>query len=338
MSLSSARQKVLYLKCDNFDAKTRYNIMNLLAKSCESGSASPFLLENETAYRSWRKGKLSEYPSQLSDISVPIVDLTKPTDTEIQQLVAICRKTNMVLYRCDQAQEKCDQAQAKEGIRRFGAALGLERLDYNLCSDQDGISALKVVPGGSRAEYIPYSNHAIRWHTDGYYNRPENTIRGMLLHCASPAQEGGSNCLFDPEIVYLLMRDTSPEYIAALMQKDAMTIPANVQDGVQIRAAQSGPVFSVSPSGDLHMRYTARTRSIEWKADSVTQAAIRYLEQLLASDSPFAFEVKLKAGEGLLSNNVLHTRSKFSDGDKHKRLMYRARYFDRIKGTEVMTK
>ena len=37
------------------------------------------------------------------------------------------------------------------------------------------------------------------------------------------------------------------------------------------RAAQTGPVFSIDPaSGDLHMRYTARTRSIEWKQDATT--------------------------------------------------------------------
>jgi hypothetical protein len=37
---------------------------------------------------------------------------------------------------------------------------------------------------------------------------------------------------------------------------------------------------------------------------------------------------------GLLCNNVLHTRDGFSDRpDAPQRLLYRARYFDRIAGT-----
>ncbi len=33
------------------------------------------------------------------------------------------------------------------------------------------------------------------------------------------------------------------------------------------------------------------------------------------------------------SNNVLHDRAGFSDDESHRRLLYRARYYDRIAGT-----
>jgi hypothetical protein len=33
---------------------------------------------------------------------------------------------------------------------------------------------------------------------------------------------------------------------------------------------------------------------------------------------------------GLVCNNVLHDRAAFSDSDTQKRLLYRARYYDRI--------
>jgi hypothetical protein len=38
----------------------------------------------------------------------------------------------------------------------------------------------------------------------------------------------------------------------------------------------------------------------------------------------------LQAGEGLISNNVLHNRTAFEDGPGHRRLIYRARFYDRI--------
>jgi hypothetical protein len=33
---------------------------------------------------------------------------------------------------------------------------------------------------------------------------------------------------------------------------------------------------------------------------------------------------------GLVSNNVLHTRTPFTDSDRHRRLIYRARYYQRV--------
>jgi hypothetical protein len=85
------------------------------------------------------------------------------------------------------------------------------------------------------------------------------------------------------------------------------------------------------------MRYTARTRSIEWKPDAATHSAVKALEHLLAGGSPHVFGYRLAAGEGLLCNNVLHNRTEFADDvDKGiSRLIYRARYYDRIRGTEL---
>jgi len=81
------------------------------------------------------------------------------------------------------------------------------------------------------------------------------------------------------------------------------------------------------------MRYTARTRSIEWKQDPVTLAAVAALERLLASDLPHIHRARLEPGMGLLCNNVLHDRAAFNDDPAHPRLLYRARYYERIVGT-----
>jgi alpha-ketoglutarate-dependent taurine dioxygenase len=53
------------------------------------------------------------------------------------------------------------------------------------------------------------------------------------------------------------------------------------------------------------------------------------LDDILASESAFCY--RLKAGDGLLCNNVLHRRSAFDDPN---RLLYRGRFLDYISETE----
>ena len=152
----------------------------------------------------------------------------------------------------------------------------------------------------------------------------------MILHCVSAACEGGVNALMDHERAYIALRDANPSWVRALMADDAMTIPARMGEAVVARAAQSGPVFSVDIGGALHMRYTARTRSIEWKADVCTREAVAFLQELLASAVPYRFDVRLQPGMGIVGHNVLHDRSAFVDDPRQPRLLYRARYLDRI--------
>ena len=128
-----------------------------------------------------------------------------------------------------------------------------------------------------------------------------------------------------------MLRDTNAEFIRALSAPDAMTIPERVAATDGIRPAQTGPVFSVDPlSGALHMRYTARTRSIEWKQNEITRAAVSLLEQLLAAQTPHVHSLRLEQGMGLLCNNVLHDRTAFTDDPAKPRLLYRARYLDQV--------
>jgi len=292
---------------------------------------SPFLLENESAYQAWRSRKLEGYPTRLEQILVEINDPRGLTQPEYQAILQVCQKTNMAVYA-----SKTGTDPDKDIPRLLGKRYGLERLDCNMLADDDGLTSLRVVEGGPRHDFIPYSNKPIKWHTDGYYNTLEHQIWGLQLHCVQSSADGGENALLDHEIAYLLMRDENPGFIRALMQPDAMTIPARVEEDGVARPDAVGPVFSVHPeSGDLHMRYTARTRSIVWKQDDLTLAAVVFLEKLLASDLPFIYRGRLEPGMGLVCNNVLHDRAGFSDTPDKKRLLYRARYYDRIAGTGV---
>ena len=293
--------------------------------------SSPFNPDNASGYRLWREQKLHAYPESAEELIIPVADLSNPTPAEYLALCQRCQKANMVIYRLPESQRV-----QKAELRQFGERFGLKHLDGNLCSDDDNISALQVVEAGRHSEYIPYSNKRLSWHTDGYYNRPDQQIQSVVLHCVSPAAEGGENMILDHELAYIHLRDTNPDYISALMHPQAMTIPANIEAGQEIRAEQTGPVFSIDDKlGNLHMRYSARKRNIVWRDDPLTQQAVACLEELLQSESPYIFRYRLQAGEGFLSNNVLHNRTGFTDNVAQQRLLYRARYFDRIADTNV---
>lgn len=289
---------------------------------------SPFHPANAAAYATWRAAKLADYPRDLADLVVEVNDPTALSEAERAALLTRCAKANMALYRLPPA-HPADKA----AIRALGQQLGLARLDHNLCADPEGITSLQVSSGGRSQEYIPYSNRPINWHTDGYYNLLSQQIYGVILHCVRDALEGGENAYLDHEIAYLLLRDENPDYIEALMQADVMTIPANEENGIELRAAQTGPVFSVHPgTGRLHMRYTARQRNIVWKQQTRVTAALDFLNALFHGDSAYIFRYRMQPNEGVVCNNVLHNRSGFhnQEGGDKQRLLYRARYFDRI--------
>lgn len=285
---------------------------------------TPFDLDDDENYRRWRDRKLAAAPTSTEELIVDVRDPRKLLPHEHDALSERIRRCNMAIYASNYTGEDTDI------LRLLGAQFGLEHLDANWLAGEDGISSIQVFEGGTRTKYIPYTDRPIKWHTDGYYNPMDRQIRGMVLHCVRSAASGGENRLMDHEMAYLLLREENPEHIRALMQADAMTIPERVDESDGVRPAQSGPVFSLDAKGHLHMRYTARTRSIEWKQDAATLAAVAALEGLLASDSPCIYEARLEPGMGLLCNNVLHDRAAFSDEGGSTRLLYRARFLDRI--------
>lgn len=293
--------------------------------------SSPFRLDDDAAYGHWRARKLRRYPRHLEQQRVSIASLGRLSASERGRILRACRRANFALYRTDPAAPP-----GKDELSACGQRLGLVRFDRHLWAPDEGIVALRREDRTRRAAYLPYTDRAMKWHTDGYYNATDCAVRGVIMHCVAQAAEGGANCLLDPEMVYIAVRDADPAYIRALMQPDAMTIPENALEPGVYRPAVSGPVFSVDPDdGALNMRYTARTRSIVWKDDAVTRDAVSFLEALLTPPVSFAFRVRLEAGEGIVCNNVLHSREAFTDdsASNRKRLLWRARYRDRIAGT-----
>lgn len=288
---------------------------------------SPFDLDQPQAYQSWRQTKLETHPGRVEDLIVEIKDPRQLTPAEHEAILNRCRRANMAIYVSGLGDDP-----DKDIIRTLGEQFGLRRLDHNPGADEDAITSLKVQTDDRHAGYIPYTNRPIAWHTDGYYNEPDHQIHGLLLHCVHPATSGGENDLLDHEIAYLTLRDLNPDYIRALMHPQAMTIPANLAAGGEQRPEQPGPVFSVRPDGSLHMRYTDRKRNIIWRDDPLTRTAVSALKEILDSGMTAHFHARLEPGWGLICNNVLHTRTAFEEGQPP-RLLYRARYYDRLRGT-----
>ena len=280
-----------------------------------------------TSYQRWKKARLEHCPRSVEDLIVEIGGLVDLGEAEKASIISKCQRSNMAIYRCR------DSFVDRAAVRTFAANFGLRHADHHLCANDDGVSELSVAPDGTRSGYVPYSDRSLSWHTDGYYNEKSRQVNAVVLHCAANAATGGENALLDPEIAYIRLRDEDPRFISAFEHPECMTIPANTNAEGEIRAEVSGPVFSYDANGVIHMRYSARKRNIRWREDVLTTAARDFLSEILADDSAPVFHYKLQAGEGLISNNVLHNRTAFKDDTTHKRLLYRARFFERIKSS-----
>ncbi len=285
------------------------------------------LFGSQSQYLAWREQKLKwleQRPEVVEPIQLDTAARIQPAAR--QSILDTVNRFGFALYALPES-----LVADKRWLLQFGQQFGLNRLDSNLCADEDSITSLRVVASGQRKTYIPYSNRPINWHTDGYYNQEPQNIRAFILHCVSPAATGGENGLMDPELAYIRLRDTHPDYVRALAHPHVMSIPPNTEGGTEIRGWTAGPVFSRDPKTQrLHMRYTARQRNIKWLEDPLTQEAVACLREILHDANRDIVWHRLKAGEGVLSNNALHCRKGFDDSKERQRLYYRARYYDWI--------
>ena len=212
-----------------------------------------------------------------------------------------CARFNLALYRF--ACSKSDP----DALSAFASAMGLERRDLTLGADRRGIATVRVARSTHGPEMIPFTSHALKWHTDGYYNAPGQSVRTVVMHCVARAVSGGETTLLDPDLVYAAMHEQDPELVETLAHPRAMTIPEHEADGALVRPARTGPVFRfIGDPPRLLMRYTMRTRSIRWRSTPATARAVTALEAAIASLSAHHVQVRFEAGEGVICNNALH--------------------------------
>ena len=259
-------------------------------------------------------------PEKPTCLMVSIHNPQKLSSTEKEDLLSNCRHHNLSFYRFE---NPCKRAELFD----FWKQLGLKELVYNPHSDDDGISQIKV---NRHSQYIPYTNKPLRWHTDGYYNPGEKTIRAFAMHCIQPASSGGQNTYLNHEVVLAQLLKENPDYVTALTHPRAVTVLPNTTAENFYRSESISPVLVVEEN-HLLLRYSERTRSIVWRDDPLLAQARTRIAQILREDSPYHIGYKLNTNEGVVCNNVLHCRSPFQQDDQSTpRLLYRARFSNRI--------
>ena len=286
--------------------------------------ASGMSMDSKTVAR-WCDTRREAYTAGDPRPWIEIEDPYRLRSTEHEAITSQCARFNLALYRF--ARGKTDA----NALSAFAGATGLERRDRTLGADDRGIARVQVVRHTRWAEMIPFTTRALNWHTDGYYNASNQSVRGVVMHCAHPAASGGENALLDPDLVYAAMHEQDPALVEALAHPCAMTIPAHEVDGALVRPARTGPVFGfLDDPPTLHMRYTMRTRSIRWRSTPDTARAVAALEATIASLAAHHVHVRFEAGEGVICNNVLHRRSAYVDGEDSPRTLLRIRSFDPV--------
>lgn len=288
---------------------------------------SPFYLTSVNEWAIWRQKKLDKRIRSTDELRVEIDDPGAPSAAEIRQLCRRCDHFNLALFRTEP-----ERMSTESKFTALCAAVGLHHIDRNIEAGDNGISVIEANPGAD-PRYIPYTSRQLSWHTDGYYNAADRQVKSWALYCVRQSLSGGENELLDHELLYLFMRDEDPAMISALMQPDVMTIPANIAHGREIRPASTGPVFAIDDDGRLRMRFSARKRNILWKSDRQTRKAVEFMHDLLSSPNAPIIRYRLQPGEGIISNNVLHRRNSFEDGEAagYRRLLWRARFHDAVR-------
>ncbi len=288
-------------------------------------------LAAKDAFESWCDVKIRAC-ERLSNLPpVRLDSLSSSGAGALSELKRRCVIANFALYEVTTPAPSPDQDCA--ALATFTNNLGLSNAEDHRSAGDLGVVALRTSSAASKRGYIPYTARPLNWHTDGYYNPAEAPVQAFVLHCHQQADRGGETQLADPELTYLRMRAANPDFVAALMHPRAMTIPENREADGTLRPASVGPVFFADQaSGRLQMRYTARTRSIEWRPDPTTARATDWLRDWLAGDDPMIHSLRLAPGQGVLSNNVLHNRTGFEDGTgpDHARVMLRIRFHHRL--------
>lgn len=279
-----------------------------------------FDLKTQADYQQWRDEKLAAYPRGIGELVVELGDMTAITEAERGKVMDLVERANMCVYSAGSAELSMDSLLA------LGRQLGVANTDKSRRqAGSDELTDSRILN-----QAIPFTTRHVRWHTDATYYGSDQTIQALFLLCRQPAIEGGNNKVLDHEMMYIQLRETNPEALAVLMEKDCFRF-RNPKTG-EIDQNLGGRVFWTNPEGHLCHRFSFRTIDMAWSEDGDVAAARQALETLLLDGPEHVIEGRLETGLGLISNNVLHTREKLVDSDDaaKKRLLYRTRFYDRV--------
>ncbi len=279
-----------------------------------------FDLGSNEDYLKWRDEKLAAYPRNVGELVVELGDMTAMTAAEKAKILETMERANMCVYTAGSAEP------GMNSLLALGKQLGVRHTDKSARHAQSD----ELTDSGILNRAIPFSTRHCNWHTDATYYGSDNTIQALFLLCKRPAVEGGSNKVLDHEVLYIQLRDKDPGALEVLMNKDCFNY-RNPATG-EIDLHRGGKVFWTNADGHLCHRFSFRKTDMAWSGDSDVAAAGHVLESLISDESAHVIEGRLESGMGLISNNVLHTRERLVDSDEaaKKRLLFRARFYDRV--------
>ena len=278
-----------------------------------------FDLGSNEDYLKWRDEKLAAYPKNVGELVVELGDMTAMTPAEKAKILETVERANMCVYTAGSAELEMNSLLA------LGNQLGVSHTDKSARHAQSD----ELTDSGILNRAIPFSTRHCNWHTDATYYGSDSTIQALFLLCKRPAVEGGSNKVLDHEVLYIQLRDKDPDALEVLMNKDCFNY-RNPTTG-EIDLHRGGKVFWTNADGHLCHRFSFRKTDMAWSGDSDVAAAGHVLESLISDEPAHVIEGRLESGMGLISNNVLHTRERLVDSDDaaKKRLLFRARFYDR---------
>ena len=288
-------------------------------------------------YPHWRDQYLQDFESKRQRAATHhrlTLNLdTTADDDALQALLVAVQQQGFGLYKFadatfpdkDLEHGDVEDRDLEHAIAQLNARLGLKHSDQGVLSGSDGLSRLEDVQDSGQRRFLPYSNKMMNWHTDGYYNPPDEPVRTFTLHCLSPASSGGTLSLLDPYRLLISVTENAPELIKLLAAAKAMTLPSNKDEFGHSRPDRHVPVLFNYPDHTPGLRFTMRSRNIHWHS-AATAEAMQRLAEMIEALSDAQTHIRLQRGEGIITRNVLHKRESFTDDKDCKRLMLRGRY------------
>ena len=270
-------------------------------------------------YKRWKDNKLAAFTKNLDELTVQITSPNAISKPEKSMVISLLENHNIVFFHIDRVKQT-----NKSTIKNFASQIGLSNYELDSQSDEDGLTEIKDIKTTEKlSEYVPYTTKELNWHTDGYYTDQKNSVLSWLLFCKTSAESGGINKYLDHEIAYILFNNISKR-LEDLMLDDACCIPEN---SITNRKEVFNPVFMFK-NKKLHMKFSMRKKNIIWNNNSLK--AIDVLKSIIKDSSQYHITKKLDTGMGVITNNVIHMRTAFTNSKNKNRLLYRLRSKKRV--------
>ena len=278
------------------------------------------ILTNTTEdYKRWKDNKLETFTKNLDELTVQITSPNAISKPEKSMVISLLENHNIVFFHIDRVKQI-----NKSTIKNFASQIGLSNYELDSQSDEDGLTEIKDIKTTEKlSEYVPYTTKELNWHTDGYYTDQKNSVLSWLLFCKTSAESGGINKYLDHEIAYILFNNKSKR-LMDLMLDDTCCIPEN---SITNRKEVFNPVFMFK-NKRLHMKFSMRKKNIIWNKNSLQ--AIDVLKSIIKDSSQYHITKKLDTGMGVITNNVIHMRTAFTNSKNKNRLLYRLRSKKRV--------